>query len=244
MEPFFPPPPPSDHPPTAQPFGVPSYRAEPFVPYTPPARTYGLAIAALVCGIAGVFLFVLFAVLPMLALVFGLVSAAAIKRSGGRLRGLGMARAGWILGTLGIVGFGVFAWAVATERIETDIDPATTSIDVGDCVESLPPEGIVVVDDLDTVDCAVPHEAQVIAMGNLNPGSEPFPGDNEVAVLVEERCLEAFAEFVGMEYSQSVLEVFYVQPNELGWKIVDGEYTCMVYEPGKSVTGTLAGANR
>ncbi len=243
MEPFLPPPPPSDNPPTAQPFGVPMYRAEPFVPYTPPARTHGLAVAALVCGIAGVFLFVLFAVLPMLAFVFGLVSAGAIKRSSGGLRGLGMARAGWILGALGIVGFGVFAWAVATERIDTDIEPATT-IAVGDCIATLPPEGTVIDDDLDTVDCAVPHEAEVIAMGNLNPGSEPFPGDTEVAMLVEERCLDAFATFVGMEYSQSVLEVYYVQPSELGWKIVDGEYTCMVYEPGKAITGTLAGANR
>lgn len=244
MEPFLPPPPPSDNPSGPPAFGVPPYRAEPFTPYTPPARTHGLATAALVCGIVGVFLFVLFAVLPLLAFVFGLVSAGAIKRSDGRLRGLGMARAGWILGALGIAAFGVFAWAIATDRIESDLDPATTSIDVGDCIDSLPPEGTVVVDDLDTIDCAVPHEAQVIAMGNLNPGSDPFPGDTAVAVLVEERCLDAFRTFVGMEYAQSVLEVFYVQPSELGWKIVDGEYTCMVYEPGKAITGTLAGANR
>lgn len=244
MEPFLPPPPPQDNGPVRPAFDVPAYRAAPFVPYAQPARTHGLAIAALVCGIAGVFLFFFFAVLPLLAFVFGLISVSAIKRSDGRLRGIGMARAGWILGGLGLIGFGVFVWAIVTDRIDTDTNPATTKVGEADCIVSLPAEGLVVVDELDTIDCALPHEAQVFAMGNLNPDSTPFPGENEVALLVEGRCLDAFATFVGVEYSLSVLEVFYIQPSELGWKVVDGEYTCIIYDPDKSITGSLAGANR
>jgi hypothetical protein len=95
------------------PGGPPSYGATPYsatpsyapgtayAPYGQGAqsRTNGLAIAALVCGIAG-FLFFIPAVLGV---IFGFVSRAQIKNSGGRQKGEGMAIAGIIVG---------FAWLV------------------------------------------------------------------------------------------------------------------------------------
>jgi hypothetical protein len=93
--------------------GPPSYGATPYsatpsyapgTPYAPygqgaQSKTNGLAIAALVCGIAG-FLFFIPAVL---GIIFGFVSRAQIKNSGGRQKGEGMAIAGIIVG---------FAWLV------------------------------------------------------------------------------------------------------------------------------------
>jgi hypothetical protein len=68
----------------------------------------GLAVAALVCGIAAIPTLVicfLGAVLAVLALVFGPISMGRIKRSGGVLQGRGMALAGMICGgvALGLV---------------------------------------------------------------------------------------------------------------------------------------------
>ena len=65
-----------------------------------PQPTNGLAIASMVLGIVGVFLFVFFAIVSILALVFGLVANGQINRSGGTQPGKGMAIAGIVLGLL------------------------------------------------------------------------------------------------------------------------------------------------
>ena len=66
------------------------------------AKTNGLAIAAVVMGIAGVLSAWL--LLPsILALVFGLVSHSQIKRSAGMQDGRGLAIAGTVLGGVGLL---------------------------------------------------------------------------------------------------------------------------------------------
>jgi hypothetical protein len=99
---------PSGSPPT---YGATPYSATPsyapgtaYTPYAPygqgaQSKTNGLAIAALVCGIAGF----LFFIPAGLGIIFGFVSRAQIKNSGGRQKGEGMAIAGIIVG---------FAWLV------------------------------------------------------------------------------------------------------------------------------------
>ena len=79
-----------------------------------------MAVAALVCGIAGLLLFFL-AVPSIVALVLGLVAASKGKRSGGGPgAGLGMARAGWILGAIGVALFALIVTLAATGVIEDD----------------------------------------------------------------------------------------------------------------------------
>jgi hypothetical protein len=63
--------------------------------YPAAPHTDGMAIAALVCGIAG---FVLCAIPSIVGLILGFVSRSRIKKSGGRLSGGGMAMAGIVLG--------------------------------------------------------------------------------------------------------------------------------------------------
>ena len=72
-------------------------------PLPPTQRLHGLATAALVCGLIGLVMFWFFGIVPFLALIFGLVSTRTINSSGGTPRGLGQARAGWILGLIGVV---------------------------------------------------------------------------------------------------------------------------------------------
>ena len=64
---------------------------------TGPQQTNGKAIASLVCGIISVF------PLFIIAIILGHVSLYEIKKSGGRLKGEGLAIAGLVLGYLGIV---------------------------------------------------------------------------------------------------------------------------------------------
>jgi hypothetical protein len=196
----------------------------------------------MVCGIVGIPLFVLFGVLPLLGVIFGLISAGKIKRSNGALTGLGMARAGWILGLVGLAGFGVFAWAAGTGRLD-DISTADDTATVGSCVGELPAEGETVFQ-LDVVPCSRSHQAEVFAIDDLNPGRDrDFPGDSAMASEVESACVDAFSDFVGWDYDQSELRATYLVPTRLNWKR-GGEYTCLVYDPAGDVTGTLANAER
>ena len=61
-------------------------------------QTSGKAIASLVCGIVG---WIIPFVGPVVAIVLGHLSLSEIKKSGGRLKGDGMAIAGLVLGYLG-----------------------------------------------------------------------------------------------------------------------------------------------
>lgn len=64
---------------------------------TGPQQTSGKAIASLVCGIINVF------PLFIVAIILGHVSLSEIRKSGGRLKGEGLAIAGLVMGYLGIV---------------------------------------------------------------------------------------------------------------------------------------------
>jgi hypothetical protein len=65
----------------------------------------------MVLGIVGVLLFVLFAIVSILAVVFGAVAIGQINKSNGWVTGRGMAIAGIVLGSIEIV---LFVVAVAT----------------------------------------------------------------------------------------------------------------------------------
>lgn len=61
------------------------------------AKTSGMAIASLVCGIVNVF------PVSIVAIVLGHISLSQIRKSAGRLKGQGLAIAGLVLGYLGVV---------------------------------------------------------------------------------------------------------------------------------------------
>jgi type II secretory pathway pseudopilin PulG/DNA-directed RNA polymerase subunit RPC12/RpoP len=83
----MPPPPPAALPITAPADTVPG-----------PPQASGKAVAALICGIANALFMFFFFPLAILAIVFGHISRAEIKKSNGRLTGGGMAMTGLILG--------------------------------------------------------------------------------------------------------------------------------------------------
>jgi hypothetical protein len=75
-------------PPDGQPYG-----------YMPAPKTNGLAIASLVCS----FFFWLYGLGAILAIIFGFIARAQIKKSGNTQQGRGLALAGIIIGIAGLV---------------------------------------------------------------------------------------------------------------------------------------------
>jgi hypothetical protein len=63
-------------------------------------RTHGKATAALVCGIVGLFLCPI--ILSIVAIVLGTSAQKEIRASGGALTGEGLAKAGFVLGIVGL----------------------------------------------------------------------------------------------------------------------------------------------
>lgn len=93
------------------PFGYQGYGS----PFAGATRTSGMAVASMVLGICGAFLFCFFAVAPLLATVFGAVALGQIRRSQGTVTGRGMAIAGLVLG---IIGIGLFVLVLAVGNFD------------------------------------------------------------------------------------------------------------------------------
>jgi hypothetical protein len=73
-----------------------------------------MATAALVCGIVGLML--CWAFIPSaVALVLGLVAASRAKQTSDPRAGLGRARAGWIMGAIGVALFVLFIIGVIAD---------------------------------------------------------------------------------------------------------------------------------
>jgi hypothetical protein len=231
-------------PPAASPPGVTAPPTEPPPAWTParptnPARP-GLALAALVLGIIGLFLCFLF-VPSLLALIFGVIAAGRIKRSDGVLTGSGMARAGWILGVIGLV-LGVLFWVGAASGSFDDDETAVFDLERGDCVDldfdPLSAETFEV-RTVPVVDCDESHEAQVVLVGELNPdGGRAYPALSELLVEVRNRCLQAdVAPEPGVDLAD--FEAVPVAPQEDSWDHDDGPFVCFAVSRDGPTTGSL-----
>ena len=92
------------------------WQSGPGVYYVPQQRRQnGMAIAALVLGILGLVFFALFAIPPVLALIFGLVARGQIAASQGTQDGGGLAVAGIVLGSVGVVFFIIWLIAILSD---------------------------------------------------------------------------------------------------------------------------------
>ncbi len=102
-------------------------------------------------------------------------------------------------------------------------DPPTAY--VGDCFQVS--ELVGVVDEIPTVPCDEPHEAEVYANLDLD-----FDGPYaEVPRRAELTCLSLFADFVGVDITETELDVYYLHPVQEGWEQGDRETICSVIAP-------------
>jgi hypothetical protein len=204
-----------------------------------------MATAAMVCGILGVVLCV-FVVPSIVALVLGLIAASRAKQSRDPRAGLGRARAGWILGAVGIALFVTFiGLAIVGSVVDESVD--VYDLDVGDCVNVPDDSGPTEVQRLDEFECEEPHDAEVFAVDDLTIDDDAYPGEAAVTALVEEACTgERFDDFVGRDYRESELDVFYLYPVERMWERADDrEYVCMAMAGDASpLVGSVEGSGR
>lgn len=122
------------------------------------------------------------------------------------------------------------------------------SLKVGDCMPASDASGEMT--EADVVPCSEPHADEVFFEFELPEGD--LPSDEDIQAEVEAQCIPAFSEFVGMDFYDSTLDLWWITPTEETWTQADDRIVqCVIYEPDPAdpeksleVTGTLAGAAR
>jgi Septum formation len=107
---------------------------------------------------------------------------------------------------------------------------ATTSIDVGDCLLSLPTLTHVVLS-AELVPCDDSHAFETFADVDL-PFNGAYPGDDELNESTERLCNEEFAGYVGLPLGLTPFQVSFLYPTEGSWdELDDRSATCLVRLP-------------
>ncbi|GAB2489626.1 septum formation family protein [Nocardiopsis aegyptia] len=117
-------------------------------------------------------------------------------------------------------------------------------LNVGDCFIDSEMEAVLGgegVSEVPLVDCAEPHDSEFFVAEDMPEGE--YPGDEAVSAEADELCEgQAFTDFVGVPYEESLLLALPLTPTEQSWDTVDDrEIICYVYHPDEMVTGSLAG---
>lgn len=183
----------------------------------------------MICGLAGLVL--CFVVVPsVVAIVLGIVAARRIRASGGRLTGLGAARAGWITGLVGVlagIGFGIAALSGAFDDDEVSV----FDLETGDCVDHEFVSETTRIESMTVVDCDEAHTGRVFHTGQLNPDRDlPYPDDETLFELIDAECQvrldsPAVADDLGDDYFPLT---FPIGPDEDAWSGSRGRFVCIV----------------
>jgi Septum formation len=159
-----------------------------------------------------------------------------VRADSGRRRGEGLAvaalvvSAAWavvaatFLVTSGVLGGGTLA--KEREVYWADLQPTM-------CVRSTDDEA----PDIPVVDCRAEHESEVMALIDLG-GGDRYPGDEAIEAQGEVACRAAFADYVGLGYDESRLELDFWWSDTTGWE--DGERTlvCLVEDPSQGMVSS------
>ena len=199
---------------------------------TPMPGANGLAIAALCCGLVG-----LFPIAAIVAVVLGIVALSQLQR---RIqRGRGMAIAGIVLGSLWVVGWIVFVVAAVNDAPERDVSGAVTQqsevfvddLKAGDCFSGGKGDDV---DLVTAIPCASPHESQVVTTFELPDGA--YPGEDAVIDAAEQGCIDKGDPLL-TEKAFDELEPTFIYPDSYTWR-GDRSIICVVEASSGTTTGT------
>lgn len=97
------------------------------------------------------------------------------------------------------------------------------------------------------VDCDEPHQHEVYAIvpfiGTDGTPPQDYPGEAALTTFAEARCLEAFEDYVGVDYRDSSLYFTWLLPSARGWQGAgstrDRDVVCLITTTGEPRTGSV-----
>lgn len=101
---------------------------------------------------------------------------------------------------------------------------------------------------VDVVDCSELHESELMATFEY-PGASSgvaYPGEANVGDHAEQECILRFADYIGLSFTASSLEMSFLYPLSQNWTVGDYSIQCVVHPPvgQESSTGSYRGSKR
>jgi len=207
-------------------------------------RTNTVAIVAIVLGF----------VFPIGGIIAGSVALAQVKRTGEKGRGLAIGGivAGAVVLVLSILaGIALFVLftlsAASSSSAGSPLDPFLPpsqddvfALPVGTCLDEL---STTYITSDNVLDCAQPHNFEVFGSSLIADGV--FPGAAALENQAFDKCDAAFADYVGIPYTDSALDYSYLAPSAETWAQGDREIVCLIFDPeAEQTTGSLAASKR
>lgn len=143
---------------------------------------------------------------------------------------------GWMVGLIAAVLVALAIGVAIVAALTTSGDgTALVDLDAGDCFDvsddNAEADDIVAVD---VIDCATPHLAEVVSVGELGTDGAPYPADDELFAMVEAACR---AERVVESDAFGLLPI---APTPDLWASFDGWFVCVAIPyGGVPVTGSI-----
>jgi hypothetical protein len=142
---------------------------------------------------------------------------------------------GWMFGLIALaVGIFVLGVVAIVAFVGSSDGTPIVQLDIGDCFdlpESATADGTI--DSVDTIDCGTPHLAEVVLVGSLNEGDEPYPPDDELFASVDRACREADV------VESAAFGLLPIAPTLELWESFEGRYLCVAIPfGGEPVTGS------
>ena len=147
-----------------------------------------------------------------------------------------------IIGGGAIVGRYANAGRSSTGEITKGGDLTSNELRVGDCWDLKDPAAETI-GDVTARPCTEAHEYEVFYAASMPGGA--YLAEDAFGSYVQNNCEPAFATYVGKNYQDSELDIFWLYPTDDGWTSGDRTVECSAYHPRiHCLTASVKGSNQ
>ena len=134
-----------------------------------------------------------------------------------------------------VVAFGVIGvFAYFGTQLGLVSGTALQDVTVGQCfngARAQPGTSSAVVFGVEVVECTAPHTSELAARLNYPGGATgvAYPGVESVRVYAQQECRDGFADYVGVSFEESILDMTFIYPIESNWRSGDYSIQCVIH---------------
>jgi len=125
----------------------------------------------------------------------------------------------------------------------TSVGGARVSYATGTCLEGIGSSTDLVAQSPKTVDCGTAHDGEVVGTFDVQAvQGTAYPGSDALQTAAGSGCPPRFADYVGVAFTSSKLDILPVVPTQVAWQAGTREISCVaVTTDGTKLTGSVKG---
>ncbi len=132
------------------------------------------------------------------------------------------------------------ACALLTLGLGACSSTSVLSLETGQCLDA--PSGETVTD-VELRPCTSAHSLEVV--GTFDLDGDTLPAEDELSAIAQERCSQAFADYVGTDVEESGLDLTWLAPTAQSWNASDDRtVACLAGADTDSLTSSVKGSRR